>query len=238
VTTVEPTDALPRRRVLWIGGAIALMFLVLGAVVYATGPTTPDETDNWWAYLSVFLLVTADGVCPVFPGETTLNAASTLAVEGDLLLGWIIVAGALGAICGDSSLYWLARYTSGYFAPKLEAARRNDNVDLALRLIGSSAPALLVFGRYVPGMRFVVNATFGIARHPYQHFLLWSAVGGTTWSIFTCSLAYAVATILTGYPLMSIIASGLVTTVALTVVFFVGRKRIRELAATPTSEAS
>ena len=77
MTTVEPTDALPRRRVLWIGGAIVLMFLVLGAVVYATGPTTPDETDNWWAYLSVFLLVTADGVCPVFPGETTLNAAST-----------------------------------------------------------------------------------------------------------------------------------------------------------------
>ena len=230
-TTVPPETARPRRWGLWVAGGGFLLFLLLGTVVSLAGPESADSSDTWWVYLSVFLLVTADGVCPVFPGETTLNTAATLAVDSNLVLGWIMVAGAAGAICGDSSLYWLARSTSSYFAPKLEAARRNDQIDLALRLIGSSAPALLIFGRYVPGMRFVVNATFGISAHPYRHFLLWSAVGGITWSIFTCGLAYAVATVLTGYPLMAIVVSGLVTTVALTVVFFIGRRRIRELAA-------
>jgi membrane protein DedA with SNARE-associated domain len=214
-----------------VAGGVFVLFLLLGVVVTAAGPDTAESDDGWWVYLSVFLLVTADGVCPVFPGETTLNAASTLAVDSNLVLGWVMVAGAAGAVCGDSGLYWLARSTSGYFAPKLEAARANDKIDLALRLIGSSAPALLILGRYVPGMRFVVNATFGISAHPYRHFLLWSAVGGITWSVFTCSLAYAVASVLTGYPLMSIVVSGLVTTVALTIVFFVGRRRIHELAA-------
>ena len=49
---------------------------------------------------------------PIFPGETTLNAASTLAADGELELVWVIVAGALGAVVGDSALYWIARRNS------------------------------------------------------------------------------------------------------------------------------
>jgi hypothetical protein len=37
-------------------------------------------------------------VFPVLPGETTLNAASTLASQGTLELPLVILAGALGAI--------------------------------------------------------------------------------------------------------------------------------------------
>ena len=45
-----------------------------------------------------------DAVCPIFPGETTLNAASTLAANGKLHLWLVIVAAAVGAILGDSAL--------------------------------------------------------------------------------------------------------------------------------------
>ena len=57
----------------------------------------------------MFFLVAADAVIPIFPGETTLNAASTFAANGDLELWLVIVLGALGALIGDSSLYWIAR---------------------------------------------------------------------------------------------------------------------------------
>jgi membrane-associated protein len=50
-------------------------------------------------------LVFLDAVVPVFPGETTLNAASTLASQGTLDLWLVILAGAFGAIADDSSLY-------------------------------------------------------------------------------------------------------------------------------------
>jgi hypothetical protein len=40
------------------------------------------------SYFGVALLVFLDAVCPVFPGETTLNAASTLAVRGNSTWGW------------------------------------------------------------------------------------------------------------------------------------------------------
>jgi hypothetical protein len=38
-----------------------------------------DQASGDWAYLAVFLLVFGDALCALFPGETTLNAGSTLA---------------------------------------------------------------------------------------------------------------------------------------------------------------
>jgi membrane protein DedA with SNARE-associated domain len=184
-----------------------------------------DSVSGDWAYPAVFLLVAADAVCPVFPGETTLNAASTLAAQGKLTLAWVVVAGALGAIVGDSALYWIARLGSKRLAPKLERARQNDKVAAAMEFLGSSAPLLLVVGRYVPGMRFVVNASMGLTHYPYRRFLLWSSIGGTTWSLYTCLLAYAVGTALADFPLASVVISGAITTLALAVIFLVARRR-------------
>ena len=45
----------------------------------------PDASSS---YLGVTLLVLLDAVCPVFPGETTLNAASTLQPRGRSTCGW------------------------------------------------------------------------------------------------------------------------------------------------------
>ena len=55
------------------------------------------------AYVMCCLFVWFDAVIPIFPGETTLSAASTLAAKGDLDVQLVMVAGALGAILGDSS---------------------------------------------------------------------------------------------------------------------------------------
>jgi membrane protein DedA with SNARE-associated domain len=48
-------------------------------------------------------------IVPIFPGETTLNAASVLASQGTLEIELVIVAGALGAILVESALYWITR---------------------------------------------------------------------------------------------------------------------------------
>jgi membrane protein DedA with SNARE-associated domain len=101
----------------------------------------------------------------------------------------------------------------------------------AINFIGSRAPLLLVVGRYVPGLRFVINATFGISAYRYPNFLLWSAIGGTIWSIYTCGLAYLVGTALADFPLASVIISGTITTIALGVIFLIVRRSRKEAAA-------
>jgi membrane protein DedA with SNARE-associated domain len=178
-----------------------------------------------WAYVTTFLLIAADAVCPVFPGETTLNAASTLAAQGHLVLVWVVVAGFLGAVVGDSALYWIARRSSHRLGPKLTQAKSNEKVDSALKVLGSSAPLLLTLGRFVPGVRFVVNATMGLTHFPYRRFLLWSSIGGLVWSVYTCLLAYYVATALSGFPLASVVISGAITSCGLVLLYLMVRRR-------------
>jgi membrane protein DedA with SNARE-associated domain len=180
------------------------------------------------AYLLCFLLIWFDAVIPIFPGETTLNAASTMAAEGELELGLVMLAGALGAIVGDSSLFWIARKNADKVRPQLDKALENPKINTAWDALHRSTGLLLVAGRFVPGMRFAVNATMGLSEIPYRRFLPWSVVGATLWSVYTCALAYRVATTLSGYPLASIVISSIITTLALVAVFYVDRRRRRE----------
>ena len=74
-------------------------------------------------------------------------------------------------------------------------------------------------------MRFAVNASMGLSAISYRRFLPWSVLGGVLWSVYTCALAYRVATTLSGFPLASLVISSLITSVALVAIFFVDRRR-------------
>jgi membrane-associated protein len=191
-----------------------------------------DPANPGRSYLAVCVLVALDAVVPIFPGETTLNAASTAAAQGTLELGPVIAMGVLGAIVGDSALFWIARRFSRRIEPQIERARANGNIHQALAIMDSSAPLLIVGGRYVPGMRFVVNASMGVSGMPYRRFLPWSVLSGVLWSVYTCVLAYYIGLALGDFPLASIAISGILTTVVIAVVFVVLRRRNREAAGT------
>ena len=177
------------------------------------------------AYLAVTLLIVGDAICPILPGETTLNAAATLAAQGSLSIELVIVAGAIGAIVGDSLLFWIARRGSRRVRPQLERAKADERVAAALDILDSSAPLLIVAGRYVPGLRFVVNVTMGLSDIPYRRFLPWSILSGILWATYTSLLAYWIGTALQGFPLASFVISSLVTTIAIASVFLVVRHR-------------
>lgn len=219
-----------RRKLAWSCAAVSTVVCVAAAVSYmadSDGLTIVDADRPGATYLMVFLLIALDAVIPIFPGETTLNVASTAAAEGTLALLPVMVMGALGAIVGDSALFWLARRNAHRVRPQVEAARRSSQVQNALSLMDRSAPVLIVAGRYVPGLRFVVNATMGLSIMPYRRFLPWSILSGVLWSVYTCLLAYNVALTLGDFPLASVVISSLVTTVALAVVFLTVRRHRR-----------
>jgi membrane-associated protein len=228
----EPaTPAVRRRRRRWLA-ALVLGALVLALVAYLLhnagsrdGFSLVDADLGNWAYVAVALLIFGDAVCPIFPGETTLNAASTLAAAGSLQLGWVIVAGAVGSIVGDSTLFGIARLARRRVEPQLERVRGDRRVASVFAIMGARAPLLIVAGRYVPGVRFAVNASYGVTDMPYRRFLPWSALGATLWSVYTCCLAYVVGTALSEFPLASVVISGAVTTAALAAIFLVVRRR-------------
>ena len=181
------------------------------------------------AYLIVALLVGLDAVIPIFPGETTLNAASTIAADGGLELELVMLAGALGAIVGDSCLFWIARRYTAKVRPGLDKAKKNQKVEAAWSMLDASPGLLIVGGRYVPGMRFAVNASMGLSDIPYRRFLPWSVLGGALWSIYTCGLAYLVASTLAGFPLASIVIAAVITSCVIVATYFVYRRRQRRV---------
>ena len=140
-TTSESRHRLPSlRKLIYIAlGAIALIWVV-PELVAALGSIDIQGVER--PYLLTFLFVWFDAIIPVFPSESLLNTGSTLIASGDsdMKVWLLILAGGLGAVIGDSTLYWLARTVGRkYLAVKLEKAKQDPKVSAAFRS-SSSVP--------------------------------------------------------------------------------------------------
>ena len=224
---VDQTAAAPDwRRFLTLKWIItAALLVVVGLWLTSTIGAYAAELDLEglpYPYAVIFGFVAFDAVIPIFPSESLLNTASTLIAQGtsSLEIWRLIVAGALGAIVGDSMLYWLSRTVLRKFmAERVEQAEQNDKVGQSLQLLGEQASLLIVFGRFVPGVRFVVGATMGLTRYPYPRFLLWGSIGSVSWAAFTCVSSYLVGSVIDGRPVVSMLVSIVITTALLAFLF-------------------
>ncbi|MDX2381230.1 MAG: DedA family protein [Acidimicrobiia bacterium] len=230
----------PRFRWILLGGLIALALLWLAPLITAfVADIDLESLDN--PGLVIFGFVAFDAVIPIFPSESLLTTASNLAAQPDssIELWRVILAGALGAIVGDSALYWLSRtFLRRFMAGQVTKAQENPKAARALQVLGGTAPLLIVFGRFVPGLRFIVGATMGLSRYPYPRFLLWDAIGGTAWAVYTCVFSYAVASVIDDKPIISIAVSVIVTTALLGLLYRPLKKNWDEAAPDSVAETT
>jgi membrane-associated protein len=231
-----------RRVVFWAFVAVAAFWALSVILEWLTdGDGLPELNlaGQEHPYLILWGFVTFDAVIPILPSESLLNAASTLASQGQLELGYIIVAGALGAIVGDSLLYWLARTVGRKLAAeRLEKTTDNPKVAVALEVFGETAPLLIVAGRFVPGVRFVVNATMGLHRYSYPRFLLWSVLGAWLWAGYTCVFSWWIGTKIGDWPILSIAVSAVITGALLGLLYFPLKRRWQHAKSAQTVAAS
>jgi len=207
----------PRFRWLLLAGLIGLAILWLAPTIAAFVADIDLESLEHPARV-IFAFVVFDAVIPIFPSESLLTTASNLAAQsGSSIELWrVIMAGALGAVVGDSLLYWLSRTVlRRSMAHRVAKASDNPKAARALEVLSGTAPLLIVFGRFVPGLRFIVGASMGLSRYPYPRFLLWDAIGGTGWALYTCVFSYLVASVIDDKPVISIGVSIVVTTALL-----------------------
>jgi membrane-associated protein len=208
---------IPRMWVVLVAalGVLALLW-VAPTIAAAVSAIDLSEVEHLYAIIAGFVVL--DAVVPVFPSESLLTTASNLAAQdGSTISLWrLIAAGTVGAVVGDSLLYWLSRSVLRRFmSSQVERAQRNERVARSMEVMDQTAPTLIVFGRFVPGLRFLIGATMGLTRYPYPRFLLWDVLGGFLWAAYTCIFCYLVATVIHDKPLISIVASVVVTTALL-----------------------
>jgi membrane protein DedA with SNARE-associated domain len=209
------------RKIIYLAlGALALIWVV-PEIVAGLGSIDIQGVER--PYLLTFLFVWWDAIVPVFPSESLLNTGATLIASGDLDLKlWLLIlVGGLGAVIGDSTLYWLARTVGRkYLAEKVEKAKQEPKISTAFQVLGTNAPLVIVAGRFVPGMRFVIGVTMGLERYPYGRFLPFSLLGGFFWAAYNCGFSYLIGSTRLGeYSLLSLLTSAAVTGGILTILY-------------------
>ena len=106
-----------------------------------------------YGYWAVMLVVAGDGVFPLLPGETAIVAAAVLAADGGLSLPLVILAGAVGAVIGDSTAYWIGRGGRGPIRRWLVRMAGEDRLIAAERMVRRHGAVLVFVGRFLPGLR-------------------------------------------------------------------------------------
>jgi membrane protein DedA with SNARE-associated domain len=130
-------------------------------------------------------------VIPAFPSESGLIVAGLLCAVGDLTLGWVILAGGLGAFAGDGVSYALGRFVGRPAQERfLRGERSARAVDWAQRQLAERGGLVIIVGRYVPGGRTAVTFSSGLTRYPYHRFAIYDAVAALSWATYGTLLGY------------------------------------------------
>ena len=143
-----------------------------------------------YGYWAVLLVVAGDGIFPVLPGETAIVAAAVLAANGDLSLPLVILAGAAGAVLGDSCAYWIGRGGGGRIRRWVTSVAGEDRLFAAERMVQRRGGALVFVGRFLPGIRIAINLSCGAGQMAYPRFLFFDTLGAVVWASQAALLGY------------------------------------------------
>jgi membrane protein DedA with SNARE-associated domain len=134
-------------------------------------------------YWAVYLLMLVESFLPIFPTEVVIPLAGVFAANGKMTLPGVIAAGTLGSLTGSSMWYAFAR-ALGYKRFRHVVTRfgwittlTEHEVEKLQRWFERFGPAMVFFGRFIPGVRNLVSIPAGLIAMPYPKFLLLSALG-------------------------------------------------------------
>ncbi|MCH8612222.1 DedA family protein [Arsenicicoccus dermatophilus] len=151
-------------------------------------------------YVVVAVVIGLESLGIPLPGEVTLVAAAILSAHDQLDVSplWVAVAGAAGAIVGDSIGYeighhygrrllvWLRRRFPRHFGAK--------QIAYAEHVFTRHGIWAVFFGRFVALLRIFAGPLSGILRLPYHRFLPANAAGGIVWAFGTTYGVYVLGT--------------------------------------------
>jgi membrane-associated protein len=143
-----------------------------------------------YGYIAVLLIVAGDGVFPLLPGETAIIAAAVIAAEGKLNILGVIAAGALGAMIGDSTAYFIGRTGGERIRRLMVRVTSEERIRSAEGMIKRQGPALVFAGRFLPGLRIAINMSCGAGHMAYARFLTFDTLGAIAWSAQAAIIGY------------------------------------------------
>jgi membrane-associated protein len=143
-----------------------------------------------WTYAFLFGISALDVVFPIVPSETSVIIAGVLAGQGDLVIWFVVLAAALGAILGDNIAYLIGRLAGDRIVARFFKGERRKRIDWAERQIEERGPYLIIVGRFIPGGRTAVTLSAGLLEMPWRRFILFDVIAGFAWASYAALLGY------------------------------------------------
>jgi membrane-associated protein len=118
----------------------------------------------WLAYLTLFLAALLEAVPvvgSVIPGSTIILALSALIPGGELMLPWVLLAAASGAVLGDGSAYFIGHRQQREILDAWPLANYPRVVEQSESFFHRFGTWAVFFARFVPPIRAFVPVTAG-----------------------------------------------------------------------------
>jgi membrane protein DedA with SNARE-associated domain len=138
-----------------------------------------------YGYGAVLLSITIESMGIPFPGETMLLIAAIAAgTTHQLIILWVIVAAASGAILGDNLGFWIGREGGYRLLRRYGRFVRLDERKLKLGqyLFLKHGGKVVFFGRFVTVLRAWAAFLAGTNQMRWSRFLFFNASGGIVWA--------------------------------------------------------
>lgn len=148
-------------------------------------------------YWTVFLLMALESTFVPFPSELVIPPAAYKAANGEMNIFLVIFAGSMGAIAGSLFNYFLAKFLGRKLLLKFVNTRLahlmmidQSSIEKSEKYFLNHGKTSTLIGRLIPGIRHLISLPAGLANMKLPDFILYTAIGATTWNIILALLGY------------------------------------------------
>lgn len=134
-------------------------------------------------YGGVVLLMAIESACIPLPSEIIMPFAGFLVFKGEMVLGMVAIAGALGCVVGSIPAYYLGMYGGRPLVEKYGKLVLISHKDLkwADHAFEKHGDIIIFIGRLLPAVRTFIAFPAGVARMHMGKFILYTFVGSLIW---------------------------------------------------------
>ncbi len=149
-----------------------------------------DELLNWatnqgagWFYGFLFFSAVLENLFPPYPGDVVIFTGGYLASSGKLNIALVFSSTALGSWAGLLILFWLGSTKGRSFLIKKEGRWiRHENFLKFENWFARYGVAVIIFGRFMAGVRSGVALAAGIAGLSWKRILIFGLLSVLIWN--------------------------------------------------------
>ncbi|ADG04794.1 DedA family protein [Kyrpidia tusciae] len=137
-----------------------------------------------YGYWGLFLLMVLDPILPT-PSETIITLAGTLIAAKKLDLIPSLAAVAAGSVIGSAIAYAIGRYLGRHVLVKYGrwVGIKPEHMVKGEHWLNRYKVLMLIFGRYIAGVRQVIPYLAGIGRISWFDFTVYTVIGSILWAV-------------------------------------------------------